>query len=802
MSRRQHVSCSPWVVSNRLRVTALLGLALGYAAPSYAQVRFQLAGAVTNVAGNTCADEWTCTGFGTPVQDNCANNVFAPGFLNHDFGIRCIANAHDEQNPPGPFCPDPPTFMDGFAKASTYLDGDNTQLVTISWTNLAHCQSFDDVEMVDAQSRLAAVLTLQVVDPAAPPGTPVIVYYSWDAFGGATTSHDCPIPPGDPGCPPGDDEDMVCATSTLSIDGNEVLGGRFNLGSGTLLDDCTGALLPAPITCPFGIPGFNKKSNQGGVIASSVGDMIVIAINSDVEAHLRVPVDPAPVYVRHSEASFRGMLRLTVGHFPPPPLPAPLPLQYADFSVDIGSDVELSDNLAPVGPQMFDPGDCYEWGGPSVVCVEDGIRDDATIFGGPDPSPSRFIGGPPPACPAIVASAPVCVGPWNPPAHFDLDGHDALGLSLSNILGQNPGPVPVFQSNCIDTTDHLAVSFDDDDAPQYADPVCSIPARSSSPISNAIFGTTARRDEVVGIETIPLVSPPRAIPLVPYPIADEITVHLDLAPNPDFGDTEDDDVDSLDMTVDPADCNVWYFSCDHEATLFDPINGAALDPGAIYEVVPGGSPAVVVHPQFHLGLPLDVDVDAFEFAWLFNDAANAVHLVLLFSVDDDDPTTPGDESGGLDSRMIYASFLDGLSYPFLTSPLGDDIDAISTWRNDLRPPDTVGACCEPNGNCSLRRQANCLANPGNVFHGVGSDCADVNQDGQPDVCECAFCRGDINGDQLVNGLDIQFFLNCMLGQAGAINCGCANIDGDADIDMDDAQLFVQSLLLGPLLPCP
>lgn len=790
-----------FVVRNQAAmVTAVVML---ICADSSAQVRLELVGAVANVNGNTCADEWTCTGVVTPVSDNCADAGLTSGLLGHDFGIKCFAQARDEQNPPGPFCPDPPTFMDGQAKSSTFVDGDNTQLVSVSWKNLALCQSYDDIETVDADSHVTFSLTFRVTDPAAPPGTPVIVYYSWDAFGGATTEHDCPFPPIDPSCPPGLDEDMVSASNTLLVNGADVLAGRFNLGSGTLLLDCNNLPLANPIASPFNIPGFNKKTNQGGVIASNVGSVVIVAMTSDVESHLRSPVRPGPTQVRHSEAIFNGTFRMSVGHLPPPPLPAPLPLQYADFSVDIGSDREISDDLPPAGPRLFDPGDCYQWNGPSVACVEDGIRDDATIFAGVDQFPLRTITGPPPACPSVIAQAPVCVGPWLQGGYFDLDAHDALEFSLANVLGPNLGPVSYFQSDCIDTTDHLAVSFDDDGATLYADPSCSIPARSDSPILGAIYGTTARRDEVVGIETIPLLSPPRAIPAIQYPIADEVGVHSDLAPNPDLGNNEDDDVDSLDMTVDPTICNVWYFSSDHEATGFDPANGTPLDPGVIYQAVPGGLPVMIVHPQLHLGLVLGVDIDAFEFVWLYNDRVNAVQLALLFSVDDDDPFTPGiDESGGLDPRMIYGSFMDGVSFPFLTSPLADDIDAISTWRNDLLPPVVVGACCEINGICSVVTQARCLSVPGNIFHGAGSDCADVNQNGAADVCECPFCRGDVNGDQKINGLDVQYFLDCILNHAAAVNCGCSDIDGDADVDLFDVQLFSSALLLGPIPPCP
>jgi hypothetical protein len=508
--------------------------------------------------------------------------------------------------------------------------------------------------------------------------------------------------------------------------------------------------------------------------------------------------------VTWSAAGFFGTLRLTVGHPPPPPLPPPLPLQYATFSIDIGSDTELSDFLPPAGPVAFDPGDCFEWGKPLGQCpLEDGVLDDLTLFNGMfDPAPAMFLHPPPnPNCNMGITSAPLCGGILGTQNYFDLDGHDTLDVSLANVLGANPGPVPFFVSDCIDTTDHLAISFDDDEPLNYADPTCHVPTQSFSPMLSRIYGTSADRDEVIGIEAIPLISPPRAIPVFPYPIADESTVHPRLAPNPDLGNAEDDDVDALDMVIDPSVCTFWYVSADHEANG-DPNAGVILDPGNIYMRQGLLPPALVVDHALHLGLPDGVDIDAFEFAWLYNDAANAIHLALLFSVDVDDPGFPGDQSGGLDPSLVYASFMDGVSFPFFTQPLGENIDAISTWRNDLLPPPSLGACCQANGACVVTDLTTCIGGIGNVFRGFGTDCADINQDGAADTCECLNCRGDLNGDGAINGLDVTPFVNCYIGTS-TVNCGCADMDASAGmLTPADVDLFVFALLNGPLTPCP
>lgn len=161
--------------------------------------------------------------------------------------------------------------------------------------------------------------------------------------------------------------------------------------------------------------------------------------------------------------------------------------------------------------------------------------------------------------------------------------------------------------------------------------------------------------------------------------ASETEVHPDLAPDPGTED-DDDDVDALDMLHTTPGCETFWFSADHEAR-------AILHPGIIYASSPGGGPIPVIRPNVHLGIPGDgenayVDIDAFEWVFLPDMSDPTIqYLAVLFSVDDDDPTTLLDESGGLNPNQIYASFLNGthfkLFYP--TDNLDDDIDAIANW---------------------------------------------------------------------------------------------------------------------------
>jgi len=425
-----------------------------------------------------------------------------------------------------------------------------------------------------------------------------------------------------------------------------------------------------------------------------------------------------------------------------------------EFSIDIGSDTELSDPYAD-GDEGFDPGDVYWWQGPPVTPPQvpggrDGFKDDQLIFG--------FDILPDPPDPANPPATRVPVGQggmdqyWE---YFDLDGHDQLDVPLIEfgLHGQPLDmPVPMWDSLCIHWPEFLMVSFDDDMGPGW--PAFDVPVTAPSPAGVLAYGTTQGRDEIIGVTLGPPPMLPSPIVSV-YPIADEITVHMSLRPNPDTADgTDDDDVDSLDIVPgqEPI-CQFWYFSPDHEATGIDPINGGPLDPGDIYLVMPGSGPMVVVDDVYNLGIPDETDVDAFEFTW-FEEPGMGPVLAVLFSVDDDDPITPWDESGGLDPRMIYVSFLIGFSFEATEEPLPDDIDALTIWRE------------------SLEVQQPC---PGDMD-----------------------CDGDVDFD------DINPFVLALGGPAGYYaqypNCIWLNgdCDGDGDVDFDDINAFVA--LIGTTCP--
>jgi len=359
-----------------------------------------------------------------------------------------------------------------------------------------------------------------------------------------------------------------------------------------------------------------------------------------------------------------------------------------EFSLDIGSDTELSDPFFN-GNEAFDPGDVYAWhSAPVIPPGRDGFKDDMMIFGqDPYPDPPDMAIPPVTRVPVgLVTSPPEWPEEWYR-MYFDLDGHDQIDMPLTDMVPPDmplPHPIPMFHSLCIHPPEFVMISFDDDLPPGWMmPPMGDVPVTAPS-LAGMIYGSTAGQDEVLGLFLPNIVTPGPVIG--PYGMADEVTVHQSLAPNPDAGEEEDDDVDSLDIVPPDDACPFWYFSADHEAT-----NG--LDPGGIYMISPHTPMPTLIQviDELHLGIREDTDIDAFEFAWIESPDGAGLVLALLFSVDDDDPLTPIDESGGLMSGMIYASYLTGTSFEYLDHPLHDDIDALTLWEKDLLPPILVTA---------------------------------------------------------------------------------------------------------------
>jgi hypothetical protein len=336
------------------------------------------------------------------------------------------------------------------------------------------------------------------------------------------------------------------------------------------------------------------------------------------------------------------------------------------FSVDLGSDLELSD---PGSPGVLDPGDIYcapptnaQPGAESEPAKDDAWIDPASSP--PDPLPASGLGAP--------VGGSLTPDPRLYDLYFDLDGEDQLErlfFAEEGLEGWMPIVVDSATIRCLHRNPHsMYLSFDDDGAPGWV----SSPADVST-TAGPEHGTTAMRDEVVVVRNWgkwDRLSP----------VADEVM--LGLGPNPDGDARLDDDVDALDRER----CDYWYWSCDREAR-YDAIgSGAPLDAGAIYVTLPSSGGSFLAFPPAALGLPPGTDIDAFEFC--STDDPDVLqnfprlrpgleYLAVAFSVDEDDPVTVGeDESGGLNPRAIYLSLLDG-DAPLKLTEFEEDVDAIA-----------------------------------------------------------------------------------------------------------------------------
>ncbi len=517
-------------------------------------------------------------------------------------------------------------------------------------------------------------------------GPPVNIFYEYDAIPILDTQHESGA------------EDPVNILATKL----DIAGGAAGVAGGDLnLDDTD---IP---------PGDDWTSNPTSDANSfsfdpSSGNLIV-DIGARVDATVttngpgQTPNCPIGWGADESAAGYFVVVSLSINNPPPPgsnPYVASAPTQppadhtpqafALEWGLDIGSDAELSDQLSPPN-NIFDPGDMYAFSAFPAFGAFDGIRNDLPVV-----APAPFFPEPGAGVPAPLCSFPLLADlPVTSMNFLDVDASDSLDFDLRGLVNPNaPLAAPInrysFPTTAVHGANHLLISYDEDDASHYA--YCSLPSGAATP--QAPFGSTAERNELQAMHV--LYAPTGAFPPIAGVVgavsraADERAVHPSLAPNPDRADPAtyelNDDVDSLDAQWGAALADHWYFSVDAEAHSFDPFSGVNLDPGDVFlAVAVPPAPVRVVDNRLHLGLHDGVDLDAFEFVWLPNPAASAETLALIFSVDDNDPFTPEDESGGLDPAMLYASYLDGVSFPILPTPAQADIDAVTTWSRSLAP---------------------------------------------------------------------------------------------------------------------
>ncbi len=578
--------------------------------------------------------------------------------------------------------------------------------------------------------------------------TEVVVTYRWSQM---SANRFRPEAPG----PTGQDTSQVIGTQS-GINGTSLGGDEFDF------DDVRGS-----------------RSNGGTGSYTTVASP-TLAINAAISyvVGLLVEIKPAargqphPCLEYDSESVAAGLEVVLIISMPgggdPPPPPEPEPAAELRYSVRIGSDLELSDPT-PDGNEGLDPGDAYVAPLAALpVGGVDGLLDDAIFFGG-DPPPDPPDGSPP------GSGAPACSGLSPALArtpYLERDAMDQIDFSLAGLIASQPtglngapaAPIPastVGGSGCVHDAEYLVISYADRSSGNFAG--CDVPVTTASPLGET-YGSTPERDEVLGLMVMPDAFGGAApLAAATYALFDEDALGLSPSPPP----TEppglpppqdaDDDVNALNaVAAGVAACGVELFSVSHEASGPPDLSSPTfppppmLDAGHVYEYDPAvGAPVLAVHKGVHLGLPPGADLDAFEVVWLSAPGVGKA-LALLFSVDDDDPATAEDESGGLDPTVIYYSFLTGDSAVFVDG-LHDNVDAITAYVRPILPPDAQAP-------------------------------------------QCPTCPGDLTGDGAVTGDDIPPFVACTIDPA-ACTSPCAEMSAADDVGgAGNVAAFVGKLL--------
>lgn len=627
------------------------------------------------------------------------------------------------QSPAG--CGSATSTEDGYV----HVTGSGSNTLGIRALNLAYddydcCTCPGGPYKVKSEQTITAFMLVRVDVIGQPAGAPVTVSYRWNVYSAAW----------DDGPVLGGGGNAAQSTGAASLAGAPLVGNNFD------------------VVNDRGI----RRGEGVGSVGTTNGSTIPIFITQHVLADCEPPAAP-PCQIGHQEgpehdtASARRDTQLTLTVRPdgapgdPPPDGCPAPT--LEFSVDIGGDTEMSDPT-PDGNEVFDPADSYLSGGPALPPGgADGVRSDDLVYG--VDWPPMVPGGP---------GAPSCgggaVGPLST-TYQDIDGMDSTDVALTTYIPAPvplAAPVPEFASACIRRLDTLMISFDDDAPSHFAGAAgsCPVPVGSTAP-SGATYGSGPARDELFSVS---LFGAGPTYTAIMAPVASESAIHPSLAPDPPpdiplipTPQDTDDDVDAIDLTA-PG-CGFWLRSIDHEARAPFPAGGP--QPGWIFSWSPGGGAVPLVMPV-QLGLPATVDIRDFEFVFSEFPAGSGLYvLTLLFAVAPDDPLTPAvDESGGLDARMIYRSYLTGTNAPLLDEPLPGPVDGIANW-------------CE----------ALVLSAP-------------------PATPTCA-CAGDLTGDLQIDGEDVQRFVGCLTAYDPA-TCQCGEINGVPPQDAADIPAFVARLL--------
>jgi hypothetical protein len=526
---------------------------------------------------------------------------------------------------------------------NVWIAGNGSNIVRVQWW----CHSNAQYDCLDPDCSWYALDTstisarVVILIGGVPNGTPVTVSYLWKHFSSIANR------------PEINEDNAEIQNASLNLFGREGFGNQLNLSGATRYAQ--------------------RRTGNDSIqtINMTAGDSLVINVSALTLASIYPPAQTVD-NEREDDAfaDFFGYVEIEVtipGN--PVTIGSSCPVAALLYSVDIGGDTELSDPI-PDGNELLDPGDLYAWGGASPIP----FFDDSTIFGF-DPAPD--INNPAGTC------NPSPFQPWQSILNFDIDGADRIDYDLyANLLNFGPGnpSIAPYTTDCIYSPAYLLLSYDEDRGVHYNNDIwCDIPSAIGLNFqADSVFvkGTPFNNDEILYSNLINIPGTGKYIGSAGS-YRDEQGVSTLLAPSPVtlFPPDRNDDVDALDYIGNPAQCGIQYFSVDHEAHYIK--NGDTLRAGIIYQNMGNGVVQPVIHPMLHLGLSNDIDIDAFEFAWLFDSLQQRLGLALVFSVSTTDPFSAIDYSGGLDPGALYASFLNGSYFEMLPPVAPGNIDAIT-----------------------------------------------------------------------------------------------------------------------------
>ncbi len=409
------------------------------------------------------------------------------------------------------------------------------------------------------------------------------------------------------------------------------------------------------------------------------------------------------------------------------------------ISTDLGSDLDFSDPMRRINSngeqETMDCGDIYTEDG---LLWKNDTADSANVPGAGEWMGRPFLGSnnaPQPPYTLIGEVPPPDPRPYYDD-YFDLDAEDQLRIPVGEqwqtwpeqiVFGGGMGTAlsrdPMSPNYHLwNTSDHFSgagafykdqhnnkvhLSYDDDGAPGWAFKQTSgnvwwwdVPTNIAADHATEVYHLPMHLDEAV-----PVFDPmdPNTMEF-PTAVLDEGDLNLGTEPLPI---QYDDDVDALDYhplySRSHNLASSWYahryFSPDHEANL-------GLDPGDIYLTRDADinndnnwvNMTLALDDVANFGVPDSTDIDAFEFITLDSEdtmnlfgyaidgndpvtgeVVSMYMLAALFSVDEDDPDCAGDESGGLNPGVVYASDLEG-HYAAVSQVFDggvEDIDAIA-----------------------------------------------------------------------------------------------------------------------------